>query len=551
MQILWQRWRIASLVMVGLVVATIIAIAIRFPLTSDALRARVEGALSSRLESTVELERLRIRLFPRLQASGSGLIVHYRDRRDLPPLVSIGEFAVDADLIGLWRRRIARVRLDRLVINIPPGDERKATSAARAGAAGASTPPEEASERPGASAPGSSDSPAGAGTQEDGSYARDLVIQELDAPEAQVVILRSDPAKVPRTWYLHRLHLRSVGLARPMPFDALLTNAVPPGQIDVAGTFGPWNRDEPGGTPLDGRFTFDNADLSVFKGIAGILKSHGTFGGSLQRIDVNGETDTPDFMVTISGHEVPLKTSYHAVVDGTNGNTTLDPVSAKLAETPIEARGGIYEVEGVKGREVRLDVTIDQGRLEDVLRLAVKTPEPIMRGRLHLATSLKIPPGPRDVVDKLELDGRFAIQAGSFANRDAQVKINELSQRARGQTGSGVPEQVASDFAARFRLADARLQLSALTFDVPGALVQLDGQYGLRDETLSFAGNLIMDAKLSQTVTGLKSLLLRAADPLFRQNGQTVVPLTISGTRSDPQFGLDFRKALKREPAKR
>ena len=87
--------------------------------------------------------------------------------------------------------------------------------------------------------------------------------------------------------------------------------------------------------------------------------------------------------------------------------------------------------------------------------------------------------------------------------------------------------------------------MSSLTFDVPGAVVSLNGNYALRQETLAFAGELYMDAKISQTVTGFKSLLLKMADPLFRKNGKTVVPLKISGTRNDPQFGLDMQRVLK------
>lgn len=534
MRIIRRRWVLATIVMSVVAMALLTALAIRFPITSDALRSRLIVALSSRLDAAVELERLSIRLYPRLQATGAGLTVRHRDHPDLPALVSVGAFTVDADLAGLWRRRIARVRLEGLVLNIPPGSKRSPLVGARDRAPGPNT--EQASDAgEDAAAP---------------SYARDLVIEELDAPQAQLVILRDDPAKLPRTWYLHQLRMRTVGIARAMPFETLLTNAVPPGQITASGSFGPWNRVSPAETPLDGQFTFDNADLGVFKGIAGTLNSRGTFGGALNRIAVDGRTDTPDFMITLSGHPVPLQTTYHAIVDATNGNTTLDPVNARLQDTPIEARGGVYEVEGVKGREVRLDVSIDSGRLEDVLRLAVKAPGPTMRGRLHLTTSLAIPPGDREVVEKLRLDGRFAIENGTFTNAGVQSRINELSQRARGETGKGAVAQVPSNFAGRFRLADARLALSALTFNVPGAVVRLDGQYHLQRETLAFSGNLHMDAKLSQTVTGFKSLLLKMADPFFRRNGQTVVPLTVSGTRNDPKFGMDVRRVFRRQQEK-
>ena len=93
-----------------------------------------------------------------------------------------------------------------------------------------------------------------------------------------------------------------------MPFEATLTNGVPPGEIVTSGTFGPWGVDNPGDTPLQGTFTFDNANLDVFPGIGGMLSSKGTFrriGWGLHR-NQNGETDTPDFMVDVGGHPFPL-----------------------------------------------------------------------------------------------------------------------------------------------------------------------------------------------------------------------------------------------------
>jgi hypothetical protein len=252
-------------------------------------------------------------------------------------------------------------------------------------------------------------------------------------------------------------------------------------------------------------------------------------------------------MVNLSGHQVPLHTTYRAVVDATNGNTTLEPVNATVLSTDITAKGGVYEVEGEHGRVVKLDVTIEDGRLQDVMRMAVNTPQPPMTGTLQLATSLLIPPGDQDVVEKLGLDGRFAIEDGRFTDRGVQTKIAQLSQRARGRTAdtAAEPAPVDSDFTGAFKLADGRLTMSQLTFDVPGAVVSLNGAYGLRRGTLAFKGDLIMDAKLSQTTTGFKSLLLKVADPLFRRDGKTRVPLKIGGTRNDPAFGLDMKRLFR------
>ena len=46
-----------------------------------------------------------------------------------------------------------------------------------------------------------------------------------------------------------------------MAYKAVLTNPLPKGSIDTTGTFGPWQREDPGSTPLTGSYTFDNVDL--------------------------------------------------------------------------------------------------------------------------------------------------------------------------------------------------------------------------------------------------------------------------------------------------
>ena len=63
---------------------------------------------------------------------------------------------------------------------------------------------------------------------------------------------------------------------------------------------------------------------------------------------------------------------FSATVDGTNGDTLLHPVTAHLLNTVIVAQGGVVRSPDKKGKEITLDVTVDKGRLEDLLRLAGK-----------------------------------------------------------------------------------------------------------------------------------------------------------------------------------
>jgi hypothetical protein len=56
---------------------------------------------------------------------------------------------------------------------------------------------------------------------------------------------------------------------------------------------------------------------------------------------------------------------------------------------------------------------------------------------------------------------------------------------------------------------------------------------------LDFRGSLRLDARVSQTVTGWKHWVLKAADPFFAKRGAgTFVKIKVTGTAQDPHFGL-------------
>ena len=93
-----------------------------------------------------------------------------------------------------------------------------------------------------------------------------------------------------------------------------------------------------------------------------------------------GETDTPDFRLAVTGRPVPLHTRFHAIVDGTSGNTFLQPVKARVLNSSFEARGSVVRTKGVPGHEIALDVSIDNAKIDDLLKLGVRTDPPIMTG---------------------------------------------------------------------------------------------------------------------------------------------------------------------------
>ena len=110
----------------------------------------------------------------------------------------------------------------------------------------------------------------------------------------------------------------------PWAYDATLTNAVPRGEIHSTGTFGPWQTESPGDSSVTGHYTFAHADLNSIRGIGGILSSVGDFKGQLDRIEIDGTTETPDFSLDTAKHGMPLHTKFHAIVDGRAGTPILN-----------------------------------------------------------------------------------------------------------------------------------------------------------------------------------------------------------------------------------
>jgi hypothetical protein len=171
------------------------------------------------------------------------------------------------------------------------------------------------------------------------------VVDRLVSDAATLSLIPRRQGKEPRVFAVHHLVMKPLGRAQVMSFDATITNPIPRGLVKASGTFGPWQREDPGETALAGSYTFEGADLGTVKGISGHLNSVGTFGGQLARIGVKGETHTPDFQVNVSGNPVSLDTRFDATVDSTDGDTYLNAVSASFLKTALSAKGAVVGAE--------------------------------------------------------------------------------------------------------------------------------------------------------------------------------------------------------------
>ena len=389
-----------------------------------------------------------------------------------------------------------------------------------------------------------------------------FAIDTLNCRNAHLTLESSKPGKLPLEFAIAQIRLTGVSAGGPMQFKAELTNPKPAGVINTSGTLGPWDVDDPGETPITGDYRFEHADLGVFKGIAGILDSTGSYEGGLRDMTVDGETDTPDFRLTHFGTALPLHTKFHALVDGTNGDTWLQPVDAVLGQSHFTVGGQIVRSQELKlpngairpaGRDIALKVNVDRGKMEDFLRLTSKSGTPLLTGDLTLKTALDIPPGKEPVHERIRLDGNFLLDDAEFTSSKIQNYVGQLSLRGQGQPKDakrGEGGDVRSAMQSDFKMVSGIITLPDLKYTVPGAEIDLAGKYGIEGSTLDFTGKARTQATVSQMVGGWKGLLLKPADRFFKKDGAgTEVPIHVNGTRENPQFGVDIHGASHTHPA--
>jgi len=480
------------------------------------LRARVIETLSTKFKSRVELDEFHVSPLNGFQVSGSGLRIYgetdpNNHEPGIQPIIAVADFQFRTGIADLFRSpmHVDTVHIGGLQLNLPPREQRGEMKRM---------------------------APKGGKIK--------IIVDKLACDRAVLIINTLKPGKLPLEFDIESLKMTRVGPNQPMHFDANLTNPKPVGNILSRGSFGPWEADSPRDTPVSGTYAFNHADLGSIKGIGGILSSTGKYSGVLDNIVVDGATDTPDFRIAVSGRPVPLHTDFHAIVDGTSGDTYLQPVKARILDSWLTAKGSVVRTKNPKGHEVRLDVVIEKGKIDDLLKLAVRTDPPIMTGSVRLKTHFDLPPGEPDVANRLKLDGAFQVSGAHFNNEKVQGKVDSLSLRSQGKpklATDNIPDNVQSDVAGTFKLASGLISFSQLQFQVPGTQVNLTGTYSLDGNQFDFHGKARMDAKLSHMVTGWKSVVLKPVDPFFSKHGAgTEIPVKITGTKSEPHFGPDF-----------
>jgi hypothetical protein len=484
------------------------------------LREWVISTLSHSLKSEVELGAVHLNWIP-LKLEAENLTLRHRGRTDVPPLLVVKSFAIDLELTDLWNSStIEHVVVDGLEINFPPKDP----------VTGKRPLPE----------------PDGGGAAAAGDQPTGVIVKRLTAKNTRMAIIPREDWKDPKVWDIIELDMKNLRSGEPASFTATLTNPIPKGTINSTGTFGPWQSDEPGETPIAGDYTFA-ADLGSIDGLEGDLSAVGKMDGTIEQISTTGQTRTEKFRLTeLEGNPLPLTTAYEAVVDGTKGDVELRRVDVHLGKSEFVAKGVVEGTKGVKGKRIVLNVRSSNGDLGELLRFVSKKAEPPAFGRLLIDTAFDLPQGKEPILSRLQLEGSVRAERVTFTSDTVQDKIDLLSRKGQGRPVDASIDEVASSMATKFSLQNGEFNYQGLSFAVQGATVRLAGTHSLRSKSLRLAGEVLLDATVSQTMTGYKSWLLKPFDPLFKKNGAgTRLAIRVEGTQDQPKVGLEIGKTLR------
>src|SRR5579872_2957249 len=339
------------LMLAGVLLAAIAVLMVRWPFRL----AVVVEQLQETGFGKVEVGTFHETYFPRPGCVLEKVRFQHNPKPGSPPLITIESVRIEGSFSGLFAKHVKRIRAEGMHILVPP----------RSAGEQFQTPPRST-----------------------------IVIDELIADGAVLEISRAEQNRSLK-FSFHNFDLSDIGSNGPATFHAKFSNPEPPGEITASGKFGPWNADDFGKTQTSGDYQFEQADLSVFHGIAGLLSSSGKFSGVLNHIEVQGNTDTPRFGVTSSSHQVQLRTQFQATVNGENGDTFLQHVAATFWKTTVLSHGSVAGDAGQPGKTASVELALKNGRIQDILLLFAKSSRAPMAGLASFHAKVSIPPGTR------------------------------------------------------------------------------------------------------------------------------------------------------------
>jgi hypothetical protein len=369
-----------------------------------------------------------------------------------------------------------------------------------------------------------------------------LRVDEIRLDQALLDLPRDAPGRAPLEFAFHSVLVQDLGLNGRMQFSLAAHNPVPSGEVHIRGEAGPIGVSTLREMPMEGQFTFENANLTAPRSISGLLNASGNCRGTMGHLECAGTADVPQFQVFGSAHAVHIASRYQATVDAVTGNARLNEVVAHFNSTTLSAVGTVSGDPDPRGKTLTLDLSVRDGRLEDLLTLFTSAPQAGMRAAIGIQGRFIIPPGPPDFLSKLRVDGKLVLSQARFTNPASQTPLDRLSASAEGVPKAEQrhdPRLAAGNVQAHVTARNGVANLREVAFAFPGIQGRLAGTFSLHEKQVHLDGAFETQGKLSDTSSGLKALLLKAIGPLWpKTDSMKSIPFAISGRGSSASFHL-------------
>ncbi|HEV2136147.1 MAG TPA: AsmA-like C-terminal region-containing protein [Terracidiphilus sp.] len=503
MRSIWHEapiWAHIIVVAVGALLATAaVLISANWPYRHRKIKPMLEDVLASQVTFT-GYHRI---YFPNPGFVATGITMRRKSAPNLPPLGHVDTMVVEgrwSDLF-LLRRRIQLLDVTGLHIIVPALGSKE----------------------------NHQEFPPGSGSDFDGP---DTKIERMMIHTSELDIMQPSGKRL--VFPIKLIEMQNLHKGEAMTYAVDMQNAYPRGHILARGNMGPIHGKTFIATPVSGDFAIAQLNLHDVGKISGMLDVHGHFKGPLQAMEVATNAETKDFAVQ-DGKPTPVEGTMRCTLYAKNADMAIHSIVLHVGASTIRAQGTI------KGspKATNLDIGVDRGRVEDVMRPFMHREVPI-KGPVSLKAHAYLGPPGNGFVARLRLSGGFFIPAEKITDKRVEKKLSDFSRRAQGkqQPGSGNQKKyesgsadVLSSLAGPARIENGVASTPALTFRVPGAQATVAGTYRFHNDEAHLTGDLKMDTDISHTASGFKSFLLKPLAPFFKtKNAGADVPIAVTGT---------------------
>jgi AsmA-like C-terminal region len=145
-------------------------------------------------------------------------------------------------------------------------------------------------------------------------------------------------------------------------------------------------------------------------------------------------------------------------------------------------------------------------------------------------------------LQRLNMDGIFDMPANRLTNQATEQRLSDFSRRAKNlksakldaasaDRNSREQSNVFSSINGEAKIRNGIVSTERLTFQIPGASVDLGGTFNLHNRTVHMLGILHMQSDISHVTTGFKSLLLKPLIPFSKSDHfGAAIPIAVTGS---------------------